>query len=69
MSSIQEIKGFPVTLDYEAISASLTAGHPAGWHESLLRSYHILAKVKEWLSLGAPPSVVLELIEELETTP
>lgn len=35
-------------------------------HESLLRSHAILGKVKEMLSAGTPPSVVLETIEVME---
>ena len=37
-------------------------------HESLLRAYQILDKTKEWLRLGTPASVVLEMIEEIEET-
>lgn len=38
-----------------------------GVHESVMRSYHILGKVKELLSLGVPTPVVLDLIAEMET--
>ena len=36
---------------------------PGLYHESLCRSYHVLEKAKEWLRLGAPGEVVLEMIE------
>ena len=35
-------------------------------HESLLRAFHIVDKVKELLEKNTPPSVVLELIEQME---
>lgn len=35
-------------------------------HESVLRSYHILQKVKDYLQDGVPHKVILEIIEELE---
>lgn len=37
-------------------------------HESILRSYHILQKVKDYLSEGVPPKVILEIIAELESS-
>jgi len=36
-------------------------------HESALRSYHILQKVKNYLHDGVPPKVILEIIAELES--
>lgn len=39
----------------------------SGVHESVLRSYHILEKAKEYLSLGVPAMVVLDLIAEMES--
>lgn len=36
-------------------------------HESVLRSYHILQKVKIYLQEGVPPKVILEIIAELES--
>lgn len=36
-------------------------------HESLLRAFNILGKVKSLLADGTPPHVVLELIELMET--
>ena len=36
------------------------------YHESCLRSYHILKFAKWMLQEGAPASVVLEIVEQLE---
>ena len=36
-------------------------------HESCLRSYQIVLKVKEWLVQEVPHAVILELIEEMDT--
>ena len=46
-----------------------TSGQSNGFHESLLRSYQILEKVKELLRKEVAPSVVLEIIEDIEATP
>ena len=35
-------------------------------HESIFRCYHILEKAKEYLALGVPAGVVLDLIAEME---
>ena len=35
-------------------------------HESLLRAFHIVDKVKHLLKLGTPTEVVLEIIAEIE---
>jgi len=43
-------------------------GHK-GLHESLVRSYHILSKAKEYLARGVPADVLLELIAEAEAGP
>jgi hypothetical protein len=37
-------------------------------HESLLRSYQLLQKVKEYLEAGVPHKVILDLIHEVETS-
>jgi hypothetical protein len=41
----------------------------SGIHESLFRSYHIVLKTKELLSLNTPPAVVLEMIELMDGFP
>jgi len=38
----------------------------SGVHESCLRSYQILEKVKEYLVRGVPADVILELVVEAE---
>lgn len=38
-----------------------------GWHESLLRSYHIVQKVKILLEKNTSPELVLELIALMES--
>ena len=35
-------------------------------HESCLRAYQILRRVKSWLQRGVPAEVILELIDEME---
>ncbi len=39
----------------------------SGVHESCLRSYHVLGKVKELLDLGAHPSIIKELVHLMES--
>jgi len=39
----------------------------SGIHESTLRSYQILQKVKDLLNRGTPTDVILELIWEMES--
>lgn len=38
-------------------------------HESVLRAYQILEVVKDWGRRGAPASVLLEIVEHLESRP
>jgi hypothetical protein len=38
-----------------------------GAHESLMRSFHILARVKDLLALKTPAEVILEMIEIMES--
>lgn len=35
-------------------------------HESVYRVYHILEKVKEYLSMGYDKDIILNLIDEME---
>lgn len=37
-------------------------------HESVLRSYHILQKVKDYLQTEVPYKVILDIVDELEST-
>ena len=36
-------------------------------HESVLRSYHTLQKVKDYLRLEVPHKVTLDIVDELES--
>ena len=75
--NIREIQAFPTDITRADISKYIRPdiletniiwhNAPLGWHESLLRSYQILQKVKELLGKGTPPDVVLELIEFMES--
>jgi len=67
--TIQEIKSIPTCL-------AITNGSPKSWpsysgqvHESVLRSYHLLRKTKEWLAGGVPGQYVLEMIADIEDAP
>ena len=57
-----QISKYPVTIE------EIPAG-AARVHESVMRSYHILESVKEYLKLDTPPSVILEMIEVMEHEP
>ena len=61
---ISEIAKYPTCIDRDGFSPGST-----GAHESVLRSYHIVRKVKDLLQRGTPTDVVLELIEEMENKP
>jgi hypothetical protein len=62
---ISNIREYPTSLTREEVERDLDAARkPTGWHESLLRSYQTLQKVKDLLRDGTPPRVVLEIIEE-----
>ena|ERR1700685_3182589 len=39
----------------------------AGYHESLMRSYHIVAKLKTLIELGTPHTVILEILALLQS--
>lgn len=57
--SLIEIAAMPTTVDR-------IPEHCRGVHESVLRAYNILALVKRWLKDGAPASIILEVIDDLE---
>jgi hypothetical protein len=64
---IDEIRDRPTCLTPEQVKSDLKEKPSmSGWHESLLRSYHIVQKVKDMLELGTPPEVVLEIINDME---
>lgn len=56
--TLSEIRKIP-----ETIVASEWSG-ARSWHESVVRSYQVLEKARDWLKRGAPGSVVLEMIED-----
>jgi len=57
------IANMPTVLKPEDVTDS----HCKGWHESLLRAFHILQKVKWLLEKGTDNEVVLELIRVMES--
>jgi hypothetical protein len=63
--NIRQIKEFPTSLDREYVESRLRQLSLKGFHESVLRSYQTLEKVKELLRINTPPEVVLEIIEEI----
>jgi hypothetical protein len=60
-----QIGRMPRTLTREVIESESSC---KGWHESLLRSFHIVQKVKWLLEKGTAPEIVLELILLMEST-
>lgn len=62
MNTITEIQQMPTT-----------TGEPPmvryAVHESVLRAYNILEKVKDYLRRGVPADVLLELIADMEGLP
>lgn len=46
----------------------LASGSCTGVHESTLRSWHILERVKDYLRKDTPADVILELIAVMEET-
>lgn len=66
MKTLSEIKAMPTVLSVEYIQEHLAAGAPTvGFHESLLRSFHVVEKVKELAAEGVPSKVILELVDEM----
>lgn len=60
----REIMEMPTSLLRAQIEAN---PHSSGWHESCLRAYQILAKVKWLLEKGTDAEVVRELISLMES--
>lgn len=72
MSDFDAIRKIPTSLEREYLLKQLVPDRcrehllidaPRGFHESLLRSYSIVTKVRELLKQGTPPEVVVELID------
>lgn len=61
----EEVRKFKTTVGREDAQAAFGAGC-VGIHESTLRAFHILAKVKWLLEKNTAPDVVLELIAFME---
>lgn len=67
MTTLAEIRTFPRSLTKERMQRDEAEdGYTTGWHESNLRAWHIVAKVKDLLRRGCPADVILEIIEDLE---
>lgn len=62
---ILEISKLPTCLRIEG-EGIRTEGR-GGYHESVLRAFNILSKVKSLLELGTPSSVILEVIAVMES--
>lgn len=62
MTAFEHIRQWPTSVTEIPLGCT-------GVHESTLRAYQILEKVKDWLHQGVPGNVVLELIAELEGSP
>ena len=58
---LSEIRNFPTTID--------TGTNGQRFHESLLRSYHIVQKVIELCERRADHEVIMELIEDMRSAP
>lgn len=56
--TLHEIRDFPTSID--------TGPNSGRVHESVLRSYQIVQKVKELLNQDVAPQVILEVIDDLE---
>lgn len=59
MSTISEIQKIPTAY----------GDAPERVHESVMRAYHIVEKVKDYLKRGVPNDVLLELISDMEGQP
>jgi hypothetical protein len=56
-------KQFPVNLDREWMEKALDGRYTQGAHESVVRSYHVLALVKDLLQKKVNHDVILQIIE------
>jgi hypothetical protein len=64
--SYDEIRQMPTTIKAEQWRTG-DLRTASGVHESALRAYHIVAKVKWLLELKTDPQVVLELLRVMES--
>lgn len=58
--TFQEIREFPTTF---------IGANGGRHHESLLRSYQILQKVKELCAIECPHSLIVEMIDDMANNP
>ena len=72
---ITEILAFPTSFRLakpdDAVNRGIDGNHyvtavPGGYHESLLRSYQIVQKLRELLELNTPAPVILEMLDLME---
>lgn len=64
--SYLSIARMPSSITREQVKEDISLSSPTGWHESLLRSYHIVQKVKWLLAMDTKPAVIAELIDVME---
>lgn len=70
LMTFEQIRRVPTELALEDVEKHLLShvwlgSQPAGWHESLFRSYHILRKVRQMAEQGTPGNVLVEIIDDL----
>lgn len=65
MSDLLRIREMRTTFDAES-ARQVVESHAHGFHESCLRAYNILERVKRDLAAGVPPATALELIALME---
>jgi hypothetical protein len=53
-----KISKMPTVLDIDGVGS---------YHESILRSYHVLEEVRKLLQINTPNEVILDLIEIMES--
>jgi len=66
MNRISQIRETPTGITDKQINKDLEAkGLPTAYHESLLRSFQTLRYVKELLEKDTPPTVILDILDEI----
>jgi len=63
--TILEISRLPESIPAERMREFL-AERCSGVHQSVLRGYHVAAKVRELLEANTPPAVVLQIMDVME---
>lgn len=59
--TLAEIREMPTRLDCGSSGPRL--------HESVFRSFHCVSKIRELLDYGAPPAVIVEIIDDIMKAP